>query len=583
MHKPTSSAPSTDNRLRLVALFFLLIAGWVLFRLFMLQVINHDYYNLFALNSHEIYQQLHPKRGAILFQDTRTKQEYPVAVNKQFYLAFAVPKEIPAVDVATTSAQLASLFGYDSADKIKTLTDRLSRSTDVYEPIERKVSEETVAAIKARKLKGIYFSPQEFRYYPEGGSAGPVLGFASFNDAGDLVGHYGVEDFLNNKLAGKPGFVLGARGALGSWITLAGRTLRPSENGADVLLTIDRTIEYMACERLRQGLADYQAKSASLVIMNPKTGAIIAMCSVPDFDPNNYSANPDLRAFNNTSVFTSYEPGSVFKPITMAIALDLGLVNPDTTFVDPCERLISGFPKPIRNALNKCYGKQTMTGVLENSINTGMIWVQEKIGIDRFRKYVEKFGFGERTGITLPTEAGGDISSLSKKSPIYGAVGSFGQGLTATPLQLAAAYSALVNEGQLPKPYIVEEIRYPDGHKDKTIPQLVEQAISPAAAKLITGMLVAVVDRGSSYRLAKFDHYYIGGKTGTAQIASAGGGYGDNTNHTLVGFATARDPGFVVVVKYEAPARQFAESTAAPVFHDIMKFVLQYYTIKEER
>ncbi len=573
-------ASTTDNRLRLVALFFFALAGWVLVRLFILQVVEHDYYSLFALNSHEIYQQLHPKRGEILFQDTRTKQEYPVAVNKQYYLIYAVPKDIPAAEVATTSAQLAALFGYDTEEKKQQLTERLNKNTQVYRPLEKKVPEETMLAIKAKNLAGIYATPQEFRYYPEGNIAGPLLGFVNFNDAGDMVGNYGVEGYWNKKIAGKPGFVLGARGALGSWITLAGRTLHPSEDGADLLLTIDRTLQYMACERLRQGLVEYQAKSAALVMMDPKTGAILAMCSLPDFDPNNYSSITDLSVFNNRTVFTPYEPGSVFKPITMAIALELGLVQPETTFVDPCERKIAEYT--IHNALDKCYGRQTMIGVLENSINTGMIWIEEKIGSEKFKKYAEKFGFGERTGITLGSEAPGDISSLSKKSPIYGAVGSFGQGLTATPIQLAAAYSALVNDGQLPKPYLVEEVRYPDGHKDKTLPQLVEQVISPRAAKLISGMLVSVVDKGASYRLAKFPDYYIGGKTGTAQIAGQGG-YGDRTNQTLVGFATARDPRVVVVVKYEEPARKFAESTAAPVFHDIMKFVLDYYTIPKER
>ncbi len=577
MFKKTST---TDNRLRLVALFFLVLAGWVLARLFILQIIDHNYYSLFALNSHEIYQQLHPKRGSIIFQDTRTKQEYPVAVNKQFYLVYAVPKEIPPADVATTSVQLANLLGYDSAEKTQVLTDRLSKNTQVYKTIERKVPEDLVSRIKALNLTGIYAVPQEYRYYPEGNSAGPLLGFATFNDAGDIVGHYGLEDYWDKKLAGKPGFVLGARGALGSWITLAGRTLHPSEDGADLLLTVDRTLQYMACQRLREALDQYQAKSASLVMMDPKTGAILAMCSLPDFDPNNSASVTDLRAFNNHSIFTPYEPGSVFKPITMAIALDLGLVQPETTFVDPCQRKIANFT--IRNADDKCYNKQTMLGVLANSINTGMIWVQEKIGIEQFRRYVEKFGFGERTGIALDTEVPGDISSLSKKGPIYGAVGSFGQGLTVTPLQLATAYSALVNDGQLPKPYVVEEVRYPDGRKEKILPQLAEQVISPRAAKLITAMLVGVVDTGLSYRQAKFTDYYVGGKTGTAQIAGQGG-YGERTNHTFVGFATARDPRAVLVVKFEEPARRWAESTAAPVFHDIMKLVLDYYTIKEER
>jgi len=173
----------------------------------------------------------------------------------------------------------------------------------------------------------------------------------------------------------------------------------------------------------------YGANSAALVMMDPNTGAIIASCSLPDFDPNNYSKVDSASVYANDAIFTPYEPGSVFKAITMASALDIGLVSPQTTFNDPCVRKFNGYE--IRNALDKCYGTQTMTGVLENSINTGMIWVEEKMGNKDFSSYVDKFGFGKKTGITLNTEAAGDVSALEKKGQIFGAVGSFGQGITA--------------------------------------------------------------------------------------------------------------------------------------------------------
>jgi cell division protein FtsI/penicillin-binding protein 2 len=224
-----------------------------------------------------------------------------------------------------------------------------------------------------------------------------------------------------------------------------------------------------------------------------------------------------------------------------------------------------------------------MTQVLENSINTGMIWVEEKLGRAAFQSGIKAFGFGQKTGITLSTESSGDVTSLDKKnSPIYGAVGSFGQGLTVTPIQLATAYSALVNNGRLPKPYIVQEVRYPDGHKDITVPQVADTVLSERSAQQIRAMLVSVVENGKSYLKTKLPDYYMGGKTGTAQIPGKGG-YSEDTNHTFVGFATAKDPQFVLVVKYEKPARQWAESTAAPVFKDIMHFALQYYGIAPER
>jgi len=399
------------------------------------------------------------------------------------------------------------------------------------------------------------------------------------NKDGNPAGLYGLEGYLDKQLAGKSGFLQAEKGAQGGWISLAGRTTEDAENGADIVLTIDRAIEYKACERLKAGWKEYGAKTASLVMLEAKTGAVLAMCNYPDFNPNEYSKAGDLRDYNNNTIFTPYEPGSVFKPITMAAAVDLNLLGPNTTFTDPCERRIDDFT--IHNALDKCYGVQTMTGVLENSINTGMIWVEEKMQGNQFVDYVKKFGFGEKTGISLETEEAGNISSLDKKGHIYKAVGSFGQGLTATPLQLATAFTALANEGQMMKPFVVGETRYSDGRKEKTEPQVVGQVISPRTAKLLTGMLVAVVEK-SQDRGAKIDEYYIAGKTGTAQIPGKGG-YTEDTNHTFVGYAPANNPKFVMVVKFDAPQRPWAESTAAQVYKDVAKFTLKYFGIKGER
>ena len=360
---------------------------------------------------------------------------------------------------------------------------------------------------------------------------------------------------------------------------MADRTLKQAEDGVDLLLTVDRNLQYKACARLREGYEKHKAKSAALILMDPKTGAILSMCSFPDFDPNNYSASKDVGAYNNTAIFTPYEPGSVFKPIIMSVALDLGLVSPFVTFVDSGERIING--RKIHNALNKKYGLVTMTNVLESSINTGMIWVEEKIGQTRFKEYVEKFGFGKKTGIGLDTETAGDISSLSKSSEIYFAVGSFGQGFTATPLQLITAYAALANNGRMPKPYIIDEVRHPNGQIEKTEPQT-EVVISPNADKLITAMLISVVERGGS-KVTKLDNYYVAGKTGTAQIASRGEYSADETNHTFVGYFPASDPKLVLFVKYETPKADWAESTVAPVFKDVAKFSLDYYGIPGDK
>ena len=574
-HKPTAE----HQRIRYVAVFFLILAGWIVVRLFVLQIVQHKYYALFALNAHEIYRKLHPERGQVFFQDTRTKQEYPAAVNKEFYIVYAVPKEMPPSEVATTTAQIIRILDIQDEDQKKGLEQKFAKTDSVYAPVAKKIPEEKVIALREAKLKGIYITPQTYRYYPEERLAASVLGFTGSDNDGNMVGRYGIEGYWEKELVGKGGLLAGERGALGSWIATAGRTTIAPENGVDLLLTIDRALEYKACERLREGLVEYKAKSAALVLMDPMTGAVLAMCSLPDFDPNNYSKVKDIAAFNNTSIFTSYEPGSVFKPITMAAGLDLGLVSPTTVFTDPCDIVINGYH--VRNAERKCYGEQTMTQVLEKSINTGMVWVEERVGGDRFREYAQKFGFGNKTGVNLNTEAAGDISSLDKKGQIFGANGSFGQGLTATPLQLAAAYAAIANEGKLPKPYIVEEVRYANGKKERTLPSVAEQVVSPRAAKLLSGMLVSVVE--NHYHAAKIKNYYVAGKTGTAQIAERGAYSIDRTNHTFAGFAPADHPRFVLIVKYEEPEQHWAEQTALPVFRDVMKFALDYYGVAGKR
>lgn len=567
-----------DKSLRSVSIFFLLAVLIIIARLFMLQVLDYQYYSALAADTHEIYQQLFPQRGNIYVQDTRDHSEYPVAINRPYYLIYAVPRDIPPANIASTTDFLAGILNFEPDAKALLLA-KLSKPNDLYEPVAKKVSDDIIDKIKSANLKGINYTSQDYRYYPESALASNILGFVGSDQDGNPIGQYGIEGFWNKTLAGKSGFLSGERGASGSWISLAGRTLKQAENGADLVLTIDRTLEYKACERLRQGFVEYKAKSAALIIMDPSTGAILTMCSMPDFDPNNYGAADDAGDYNNTTIFTPYEPGSVFKSITMASALDLGLVSPDTTYVDTGERIINGHK--IHNALDKKYGLATMTNVLENSINTGMIFVEEKMGRSLFAEYIDKFGFGKKTGIELDTESAGDVSSFGKSAEVYNANASFGQGFTATPLQLTTAYAALANGGRMPKPFIVSEVRYPNGQSVKTEPQISDVVISPRADKLITGMLVSVVEK--TYKnVVKIPDYYIAGKTGTAQIAE-GGKYTDATNHTFIGYLPADNPKFVIFVKYENPDQSWAESTAAPVFKDIAQFALDYYGIPGER
>lgn len=569
-----------DKQITVVAVFLWLVVLAIIVRLFVLQVVDYKYYTALAVDTHEIYKQLFPQRGSIYVQDSRPghSQEYLAAVGRPYYLVYAVPRNISKDKLTTTTEFIAKLFNY-SEDNKKLLAKNLSKADDPYEPIAEKVTTEIVEQIKLANLSGLNYVSKDYRYYPENNLLANVIGFVGSDLNGNLVGRYGIEGAWDQELAGQSGWLSGKQGAAGGLISLAGKTLRESEDGADLVLTIDRSLQNKSCESLTKGAVNYKAKSAALILLDAKTGAILSMCSYPNFNPNSYAAVDGVSVYNNTTIFTAYEPGSVFKPITMAMALDLDLVTPDTLFHDPGVRIISGYK--VYNALKQQYGTITMTKVLEESVNTGMIWVQEKIGIDRFREYVDKFGFGKKTGIRLDTEVAGDISSLSKSAAIYGANASFGQGFTTTPLQLAAAYTALANSGKLMKPYIIKEVRYANGKVTKSEPQLVGNIISSRAQKLVTGMLISVVEKGHA-SLTKMDNYYIAGKTGTAQIAGPGG-YTEASNHTFIGYFPANDPQFVLLIKYEAPQRLWAESTTVPTFKEVAEFALKYYEIKGTR
>ncbi len=575
---------TSDSRLRFVLGFFFLLSLIIVGKLIILMIFQHSFYTALATGSREVYKSLFPVRGQVYMQDSRTGEEYPLAMNRDYFIVYADTRAIKTDEEAENIAvKLAEVFNYDEEKKMAVFL-QLNKRSDPYEPIENKVDETVVDKLKELNLLGIAFSRRSLRYYPEGNLAAHVIGFLGKDSAGNDVGHYGIEGYWQKELAGSGGFFEGAESVSGGRIPLAGWNFKSAENGADILLTIDRTLQFKACEHLRQAMEEFGAVSASLVVMEPTTGKIRAMCSLPDFNPNEYNQVDSVDIYNNSSIFTPYEPGSIFKPVAMSGALNEGLITPNTYFYDSGS-VDAGCTKPIQNAGGKAYQDQTMTGILENSINVGMVQVVNILGKKKFIQYVEGFGFGIKTGIELDSEASGTIDSLSQnkgdKIDCYTATASFGQGLTATPLQLVSAFSAIANGGTLLKPYIVEELRYPDGKIDRFYPKEIRKVVDARSAMLLSGMLVNVIDRGQA-SAAKVAGYYLAGKTGTAQI-SGDGGYIEDTNHSFVGFGPVDDPMFALIIKFEKPRRQYSSSTAAPIFADIAKFILEYYQVPPGR
>jgi cell division protein FtsI/penicillin-binding protein 2 len=569
-------------RLTVGAVFLFLLAIGA--RLFILMVLEHDFYTALAKGSQEIYSKLVPQRGKIYLQD-KNQGYYPLAINRDFALVYANPNRISGETEANeVVSKLENFFDWKKKER-KEILDKLTKQDDPYEIIKQKVKLSKAKKIKKEEISGINTSKTSYRYYPEKSLAATTVGFLGRNKQGEKVGRYGAEGYWDKKLSGQRGFLSGTRSASGSVIPF-NTEINQAKDGANIYLTLDRTLQYQVCNLLKQAKKKYKAEGASLVIMNPNNGSIEALCSLPNFNPNQYGEAETVKKYNNSSIYQPYEIGSIFKPIVMTAALEGGVVSPDTSFKDPgvvkdiCD-------SPIRNSRSKVYDETDMTGVLEKSINTGMVKVAKLLGKKDLVNYIEKFGFGTKTGIRLNTERAGRIDSLyinkGNKIDCYAATASFGQGITATPIQMVAAYSAIINGGKLLKPYVIEKIKYPSGNKIKTKPKQIRRVVSKEKARLAQAMLVSVIKNGHADS-AGVRGYQLGGKTGTAQISKDNArGYTDETNHSFVGFGPAKNPKFVMIVKFHKPDQRFSSQTAAPTFGKISEFLLDYYQVAPKK
>jgi len=567
---PEVIKPIFERRIIFLALITLLFSLIIILKLFNLQVLQHSFYSVMASEKHDVYKNLFPERGSIYTQEKG--ELYPLVANRDYYLIYAEPAKIESpkkiVDLITSILDLKE-------EEWKDLLIRLAKKDDPYEPIKHKITKKQMEEIEALKLAGINFLPENYRFYPEQGIGGHIFGFVSSNDD-EKIGQYGLEGYFDKELSGKSGLIKSVKDALGALITIGPRSVQKAEDGVDLVLTIDRQVQFTACQKLKEFYDYFKAESGTVIIMEP-TGAILAMCSFPDFDPENYNEVKDINYLNNPAIFYGYEPGSVFKVITMAAALDQNKISPETTYEDTGEVKVGQFT--IRNFDKKAHGIKTMTEVLEESLNTGAMFAAELVGKETFKKYVEVFGFGKNTGVTLDNEIAGDISQLDKKGDTYYLTSSFGQGITVTPLQLTAAYAALANNGILTKPYIVSEIIKPDGEKEIIKPQEIRRVVSAKAASLLTGMLVSVTEKGYDKK-AKVNGYYLAAKTGTAQVASGTGGWSGKTIHTFIGYGPVSKPKFVMLLKLNNPQGiGFASDSLGPLFRQIAEFLLNYYQI----
>ncbi len=425
--------------------------------------------------------------------------------------------------------------------------------------------------LQEQQLWGIGFLPESQRIYIDGNLAAQLLGFVQ-RDTG--AGQYGLEAYYDALLAGQPGKLIAETDVDGNPLVNGDQTWQPPVEGADLTLTIDANIQWTAEQMLHDAIVQQQADGGSVIIVNPKTGAILAMASEPRFNPNDYGNTPSYDLFMNPVVSNVYDPGSTMKAVTMAAALDLGLITPDTTFTDSGSYEVQGIT--LHNWDDLAYGQETMTQVLQHSSNVGAIWVAlQRLHANNFYRYLDRFGFGATTGVDLPTESAGLVPGPDERTDLTLAENSFGESIGVTPLQMVMAYAALANGGLLMRPSTVSAITQ-NGHTSRLEPQAIRQVISPATARTITKMLVDSAADGEA-QLALVPGYQVAAKTGTSTPPN------DPQNFTyasVAGYAPASDPQFVMLVKIDHPKTStLGALVAAPLWHDLASWLLRYYRI----
>lgn len=565
--------PSFSWRINFLAFFIFFISIAIFSKLFFLQVISYASFRDLSENQHNIFKKLIPERGEIYLQDKN--ESYPLAVNKETKMAYAVPKEIKSEEIQKIAETISQIFSVDTAE----ISEKLSKREDMYEVLKHRLNDDEINKIKEANFSGIHLADESYRYYPSFELASQIVGFVGWS--GDFFGgRYGIESYNEEELRGKEGNIFHSRDAVGRQIAIGEKEIQEAQNGTDLVLTIDHIVQYETERILKGAVEKFRAKNGSIIVMETKTGKILSMANYPTYDPNNY-AEADISAYRNLAVSESYECGSVFKPITMAAGLDSNKVDPETTYIDTGSVKEAGYT--IKNSDLKSNGKQTMAQVLEKSLNTGIIYVEKLLGNKNFYDYVKRFGFGDTTGINLPGESPGNIKNLeSFKRDIQFFTASFGQGITVTPVQLISAFNALANGGILMRPQIIDKRIYSDGSEEKVMPEEVRRVISEKASLQISEMLRSVVVNGHG-KQAGVPGYAVAGKTGTAQVASSTSkGYEEGKNiGSFAGFAPVSDPKFTILVRIVDPHDvQWAESSAAPTFGELMKFLLEYYNIE---
>ncbi len=534
----------------------------IIIKLFYWQVIAGESLRAQAEKQYYLEFSLPSARGSIFASDGS-----PLVINSQAYLAYAQPKKIQNSNDFV--AQISKFLPIDE----KSVYENITAEGRIWVPLAHKVDASIVDSLRSLGIKGLDFEPDSKRYYPESSMSAHLLGFVGSDQNGSDKGYFGLEGYYDRDLRGIEGNIQREKDALGAPIVIGQERRIEAENGRSLVLWVDRVIQRSVEKRLLEGISKYGAAAGSVIVMDPKTGGILAMASVPSYDPSHFS-DFDKSVYINPAVGSSYEPGSTFKVLVMASALNSGVIEATTEMDEVGPTKVDGYS--IRTWDNNYRGKQSMSGIIQHSSNVGMVFIQQKMGRERFLKFLHDFGFGKPSGIDLEEDSSPELRADDEWKDIDLATASFGQGIAVTPIQMVRAVSAIANGGWLMQPTILKKTIDSKGKEIELPPLKGKRLLSKKSTDLTTEMMINAVDNGEA-KWAKPKGYRIAGKTGTAQIAVEGHYDAKKTIASFVGFAPADNPQFVMLVTLREPSSsQWGSETAAPLFFSIAKDIFLY-------
>lgn len=551
-------------RIHAVFLGIILFLILIVIRLFYWQIVSSDLLGGLAEKQRNSRLPIPAKRGEIYSSDGS-----PLVINQKASGVYFEPGK--SKNVKKTLTILAETLVLDEA----TLSSRITDSS-VWVPIAHKVEESKRETIRGMDATGVSFTEESKRFYPEGSMSAHLLGFVGNNSRGDDQGYFGLEGYYEEQLRGIDGVVQEEIDAQGNPILSGNRNNIPAKNGRNLILYLDKTIQFIVEKNLKNGIERYGAKGGTVIVMDPSTGGVLAMASYPSYSPGDFGNYPEVY-YKNPAVSNFYEPGSTFKTIVMAVALNEKTITPASKFQEEGPIEIGGFV--IHTWNQKYHGEVTPGEILQYSSNVGMVLIGQTVNNDVFENYLRNIGLGRETGVDLQEEAYPDLRPKDAWKKIDFATASFGQGIAVTPLQMVRAVSAIANGGKLMQPQVVKELRQTEGEKIPIHPKVDRVVFRPEVARMVSEMMVTAVDNGEAKRL-KPPGFKIAGKTGTAQIPIAGHYDRDKTIASFVGFGPVDSPRFTMLVTVQEPTTSpWGSETAAPIFFEIAKEIFSYYNI----